>query len=69
MCFYYRMSCEDDKFYLLLATFITGFLWIVSEIIGGSKCKPNGVFEFIIGGFCNVSCKPIITRDEENHAS
>lgn len=46
------MQCENEKFYLLLSTLFTGLMWILSEIIGSSKCKPNGVFEFVVQGFC-----------------
>ena len=45
-------ECEKEKFYLLLSATFTGAMWVLSEIIGSSKCKPNGVFEFIVHGFC-----------------
>lgn len=30
----------------------TGSMWILSEIIGSSKCSAGGVFEFMIRGYC-----------------
>lgn len=38
-------------------------MWVLSEIIGSSKCKPNGVFEFVVTGFCievkrTTNCPP-----------
>jgi hypothetical protein len=36
--------------YLIYGQFITLGLFILSEIIGYSKCEYNGVFDLIIGG-------------------
>jgi len=36
----------------LISTIFTSVMWLLSEIIGSSKCKANGVFEFVINGFC-----------------
>lgn len=46
------MECESEKFYLLLSTTFTASMWILSEILASSKCKPNGVFQFVVHGFC-----------------
>ena len=46
------MECDQQTLYLFITSIFTGFMWILSEIIGSSKCKPNGVFEFCINGFC-----------------
>ena len=56
-----RMECEKENFYLFLSTMFTGFLWILSEIIGSSKCKAGGVFEFFVRGYCVE-----ISRDTRN---
>ena len=45
-------ECEKENVYLLLSTFVAGLLWVLSEIIGSSKCRAGGVFEFMIHGYC-----------------
>ena len=46
------MECQKDSMFLFLTAMTTGTLWILSEIIGSSKCKAGGVFEFMLYGFC-----------------
>lgn len=59
------MECETEKGYLLASTIFTSLMWILSEIIGSSKCKPNGVFEFAINGFCiEFKYEPCDVHDE-----
>ena len=57
------MECQEEKFYLVLSSIFTASMWVLSEIIGSSKCKPNGVFEFVVTGFCievkrTTNCPP-----------
>lgn len=48
----------------------TASLWVLSEIIGSSKCKAGGVFEFMVYGFCvevrreRPIEQPIVSREE-----
>lgn len=61
------MDCETEKIYLLLSTIFTSFMWILSEIIGSSKCKPNGVFEFAVNGFCvELKYEPCDAHSEDD---
>ncbi len=54
-------ECEKENIYLLMTTIFTGFLWILSEIIGSSKCSAGGVLEFVVHGYCVVITRE--TRD------
>ena len=68
-----NMECEKENFYLFISTIFTGSLWVLSEIIGSSKCRAGGVFEFCIYGFCieisrdtrNDHPQEIVTRVDE----
>jgi len=42
----------DDRCYdlHLVASFIMGILFILSEILGASTCEYNGVFSFVLSG-------------------
>lgn len=35
---------------LIVTQIITGFLFILSEILGSSSCRYNGVFQFVFDG-------------------
>lgn len=56
------MDCSKDNVYLLLTAMATSALWILSEIIGSSKCRAGGVFEFMLYGYC------VEVRRETAHA-
>ena len=45
-------DCSKEYIYLVVTSIFTSVLWFISEIIGSSSCSSNGVFEFIINGFC-----------------
>jgi hypothetical protein len=45
-------DCSKEYIYLVATSIFTSVLWFISEIIGSSSCNSNGVFEFIINGFC-----------------
>lgn len=47
-----KIDCNKEYLYLFITSLFTSFLWVISEIIGSSSCKSNGVFEFIVNGFC-----------------
>ena len=47
-----NVDCGKEYIYLFITSIFTSILWLISEIIGSSNCKSNGVFEFIINGFC-----------------
>lgn len=57
----YMSECEKENIYLIFTTLFTGFMWLLSEIIGSSKCSAGGVFEFVINGYCVE-----ISRDTRN---
>lgn len=47
---------------------VTGFLFLISEVLGKSSCPYNGVFEFVIGNMtttihCSRPCS-CINREE-----
>ena len=44
-------KCDRENLFLCVSTIITGFLWLLSEIIGSSTCKSGGVIEFMIRGY------------------
>jgi hypothetical protein len=45
-------DCSKEYIYLFVTSIFTSMLWLISEIIGTSSCNSNGVFEFIVNGFC-----------------
>lgn len=47
------MSTIDNETLLLISNCIGLFLFIMSEVIGYSKCSANGVFEFMFTMPCN----------------
>ena len=58
-------DCNKEYIYLLATSVFTSVLWFISEIIGSSSCNSNGVFEFIINGFCvEVKYENIVEPDE-----
>ena len=44
---------------LIVTQIITGFLFILSEVLGASTCKYNGVFQFIFDGCLCMEGKKI----------
>ena len=46
---------------------ITFFLFIMSEILGSSTCKYNGVFQLILGGCaCLSGCRYSLRADRHD---
>ena len=41
-----------DKYVMFYASIASTTLWLLSEVLGMSKCKSNSVFEFVLNGFC-----------------
>lgn len=52
----------DNVDYGWAISIVTSVLFILSELIGVSKCKPNGVFEFCMYG---MRCTCGRTGEEE----
>jgi hypothetical protein len=62
LCFSAGMDTKEDI--LLITQSITALLFIVSELLGMSKCQYNSVGEVVANGFtCIWSSRP--NKDEE----
>lgn len=64
MCDKYSMPLEEVLWQV--ASALLGILFIISEVIGKSKCQYNGVFEFLIGNvLTRITCINTGTEEED----
>ena len=52
---------------LIIGNVVLGLLWIVSELMGMSKCEYNGVIQFVISGCSCLGGKKIYLDIEVRH--
>jgi hypothetical protein len=55
----------DSETGLALTNILLGGLFLISEVIGASKCQANGVVDFMVHGLSCFNGNPVRVRFEE----
>jgi hypothetical protein len=58
-------SVMDSELGLTLTNIFLGVLFLISEMLGASKCRANGVVDFMVHGLSCFGGNPVRVRFEE----